>query len=771
MITTLRQTLRSALKDRRYVLGVVLLLTVGGGGAVSLIAFLRAFVFAPFDFPAEQILVAHGRFAGGARTGLSAGMAPALAATGAFSHTATIASGRPQLQAEVPRQLSAAHVTSEFFDIFQVPSALGSVSRLPSDPRAVVISYDLWRGLGSDPAIVGKTLNFDDGAADVVAVAPQGFNIPAGTDVWRPLTISAGAAAQRGPGPFSIYLSAAQPIERARAAAGAVAAPDANDAKFTVGLERLTDDVSLGFMGPVRLLASAVVVLIVTTLANVYLLSAARARRLAPSTAIHVSLGASRRVLAFRALIEVTGIVALGCTGALLVSSWLFEWLSRAAPAYLTEIRSEPVHISLVWFGASMFVACGSMALFGLLPWRHLARGAQPNGVRGAAGRASRRHLGLIVALQLATATAVVGTTLTLVKTYFRENLGAARPTTSGVVTFEVWASPFKYRTGADRASLFTNVLTTLDRHPGVRGAALTSHLPFGPLSPSTASVSPDDQSATASAVVMEVTQGFFGALNIGLRPRIETLADTQEGAVISRSLARALFRANDPVGRAVLIGRGKMSRILGVADDVDLGFRQKASGFVFLIVAPKSLRGSIAKAVVRLDGPAGADTVAIVRDAVRVVDAHQPLTRLQTLPSAIQLLDRAPRFRMMVFLFAAVLAIAVSTIGVAAMQGYYLAQRRTEFALRSALGAGPHALLRLGLGTIVPSIAIGCGAGSTFVLYSSRTLLVFDASRAGIFADALTGVGAVVAIAACACVPALIAALRVPPRELLNAE
>src|SRR4051812_33755800 len=100
MITTLRQTLRSALRDRRYVLGVLLLLTVGGGGAVSLIAFLRAFVFAPFDFPAERILVAHGRFAGGATTGLSAGMAPALAATGAFTHTATVALGRAQLQAD-----------------------------------------------------------------------------------------------------------------------------------------------------------------------------------------------------------------------------------------------------------------------------------------------------------------------------------------------------------------------------------------------------------------------------------------------------------------------------------------------------------------------------------------------------------------------------------------------------------------------------------------------------------------------------------------------
>jgi hypothetical protein len=771
MVYAMRQAVRSVIKDRRYVFGVVLLLTIGGGGAISLVAFLHAFIFAPFDFRADRILIAHGQFAEGATTGLSAGMAPALAASGAFSHTAVVALGRPQLQGEEPRQLSAAHVTGDFFDIFQAPGTLGDLSRLHSNPRGVVISYDLWRTLGSDTQMVGRVLRLDDGPVDVVAVAPRGFNVPAGTDLWRPLTIDASAAAEHGPGPYDIYLSSDKPMDQARAAAAVIAAPDAHGAKFAIRLERLIDDVSLGFSGAVRLLVWAVVILTATTLTNLYLLSVARARRIAFSNAIHVSLGATRAVLLARGLAEVIAVVVLGCVGALLLSSWLFHWLAVAAPAYLTQVRWEPIRLNVLLYGGVTFAACCASALLGLVP--SLAFGGAPrqNNIRGVAAARHGASMRLVIAIQLAVATAVVGTTITLVKTYLRENVWPDRTRTAGVITFEVLPSSLKYRTSTDRSLLFTNVLSSLNRQPTVRSAALTSHLPFGLLSPATAPMSPDDKSATASAVVLEVTRGFFETINLGLRPTVDHFGSGPEGVIITSSLARVLFPGKDPVGRPLLIGRGKTSRIVSVAEDVDLGFRQKGSGFVFLLVAPQALRGSTAKAIVRVDGPAGADTIALVRQAVREVDPQQPLTRLQTLQNSIELLHRAPSFRMIVFLFAAVLAIVVSAIGVASVQGYYLAQRRSEFALRAALGASPKNLLRHGAGMIVPSIAVGCVLGSTFVVYSAGALLRFDASRGTASGDAFVGTGVVIAIALCASAPALIAALRVAPRELLSAE
>ena len=91
---------------------------------------------------------------------------------------------------EKPEQLDAAQVTPSFFGVLGVRPRIGrylAEGEEGRDPLAV-LSDSFWRNrLGSDPAIVGKTITLDGTAHNVIGVMPQGFDYPHGTQVWRPL--------------------------------------------------------------------------------------------------------------------------------------------------------------------------------------------------------------------------------------------------------------------------------------------------------------------------------------------------------------------------------------------------------------------------------------------------------------------------------------------------------------------------------------------------------------------------------------------------------
>jgi hypothetical protein len=192
------------------------------------------------------------------------------------------------------------------------------------------------------------------------------------------------------------------------------------------------------------------------------------------------------------------------------------------------------------------------------------------------------------------------------------------------VLTFEIIPSFQRYRTPVDRLSLITGIVDALSQLPRVRGVALTSNLPYGLLSPYPTKISRGDGAGEeASALVIEVTNPFFRALQIEVRPAQGDEATAGEDAVITSSLARALYGSEDPVGRPLAIGR-RTVRVSGVADDVDLGFRHKARGTVMVRTVaadPKSLAG---KVVVAFNATSPADAIAAVTAAVRGVDASR---------------------------------------------------------------------------------------------------------------------------------------------------
>jgi hypothetical protein len=82
-------------------------------------------------------------------------------------------------------------VTGNLFEVLGVVPALGRMLR-PDDDRGTngamaVLSYPAWqRTFGGRPDIVGHTLGRNVGDITIVGVTPEGFDFPAGTDLWIP---------------------------------------------------------------------------------------------------------------------------------------------------------------------------------------------------------------------------------------------------------------------------------------------------------------------------------------------------------------------------------------------------------------------------------------------------------------------------------------------------------------------------------------------------------------------------------------------------------
>jgi predicted permease len=58
----------------------------------------------------------------------------------------------------------------------------------PAAPAVAVIGYDVWRTrFGSDPDVLGRTVQLGNEHATVVGVMREGFEFPVSHDVWRPL--------------------------------------------------------------------------------------------------------------------------------------------------------------------------------------------------------------------------------------------------------------------------------------------------------------------------------------------------------------------------------------------------------------------------------------------------------------------------------------------------------------------------------------------------------------------------------------------------------
>jgi predicted permease len=244
--------------------------------------------------------------------------------------------------------------------------------------------------------------------------------------------------------------------------------------------------------------------------------------------------------------------------------------------------------------------------------------------------------------------------------------------------------------------------------------------------------------------------------------------------AMINEQLAKDAFPGIDPIGRTIRAGLDSLEpmTIVGIVKDVRTrGPARPVQAELFMPYEQHQGPATSLNIVVRT---ATGDPLALAATAARQVRARNPEVpvRVETMETTMANATATPRFRTVLLVVFAVVALLLAIAGVYGVMAYTVNQRVPEIGLRVALGASPVDVMRLVLqeGALLVMIGLAVGAALSFAGAQFISGLLFGVSaRDPMVFVAVAALVTIAALAACL-IPGR-RALRIDPLLALRAE
>jgi putative ABC transport system permease protein len=304
------------------------------------------------------------------------------------------------------------------------------------------------------------------------------------------------------------------------------------------------------------------------------------------------------------------------------------------------------------------------------------------------------------------------------------ERLLAADPgfSPAGVLTFRVAMGPLLFPEGADAFAFQDRVETVLGTLPGARSVSATAALPLTASAPQNsiwgwqemvaipgAPGNTGDAQRDSVLVQIIATRAAY-AESMGMRMlEGEAFGRTRPGnvqeALIDQHLARRFFPTGTPIGAAIPF-KGTSLRIVGVVKQARLHNLHEDGRPQVFIRAEDWVR-HMPVWVIKTDGDPQA-LVPEVRRAIRQIDPRIPVSSVQTMDEIVRDALRQQRIGAVLIGGFALGALLLVTMGVFGMISGSVVRRHGELAVRLALGASHHRMLRLTLGEGALLVVLG---------------------------------------------------------------
>lgn len=648
-----------------------------------------------------------------------------------------------------PARPSAAFVSASYFDVMGMRPIIGreftSDENAPGRAPVAILSDRFWRSQFDGRAtVIGQTVVVNGRSTTIVGVMPPDDFSPA---ILLPLTIDSTSssyqqralriAARLKPG---VTLGMAQTEMTGIASQLEHELPETHQGWGVTARPYRVEFIAPGEEIVFALLGLAALAVLMIGCANIAGLLLARGTARSQEMLIRSALGASRGRLIRQTLAE--GLV-LASAGALLGVVLAFEGLRLlvtnvfpdGVPAYAAGHSFLNGGLLVFTVGATL---C-SAVFFALIPALHAApadAGALGGGVRTTSPRSSQRLRSVFITSEVAGTVVLLAMATLFLRTAV--NLRSIEPgfDTRNLLLMKVALPETDDGVPPNAAGFYDKVVERLKASPGVVAAGAAQRVPVegNRLNPNRNMViegRPTGNGETRVVDDVTVTAGYLETLRVRLREgRLLTRGDGASAplvAVISETTARRYWGRQSPIGAHVRLGDEPSGtawrRVVGVVGDVrNDDIDTPPSPNVYIPAAQRPTR-EMTFMVRVTDAPLA--HVDAARRAVAAEDPNLPVFNLRSMDQLLaEDLQGMQMLSAMTTTFAA-LALLLATVGIYGMVAYNVAQRTREIAVRIAVGARTHHIVRHVLGRGLTAVVAGMAIGLVVAAGVSRVLKI----------------------------------------------
>jgi predicted permease len=771
MIHDIRIALRTLLNVPGFALAFVLTLSLGIGANTAIFSIINGVLLRPLPYPeADRIMRLR-------QPQVAAGVEDSLFSFPEVGHYRAVSKTMDQfvefgdwtfsvLGRGEPHRAVGGLVTANFFEMLGAQPLLGRML-VPADeaksaPPVVVLTHGYWqRMFGSDPTVVGQTLDLTSKQAQIVGVLRPGSHYATQRQQDFYANYSSNdhymSSSMQNEWPHrmtTVYarLAPGATIESAQAELRQIAAtmhkdhPEAypESRGFDVRVVPWKDELTAKAKPTLVILLVTTVFVLVIACANVANLTLTRLVQREREMGIRAALGASAAMLRRQLLAESLVLSVLGGALGLALAVEGLDLLIAYTSRFTSRTGEIGLDARVLFF--TLFVSTAMAMLFAWAPRLTFMddplRSMSSGGGRSTGTRGRRRAQRALVVSQLAASFMLLIGAGLLTRTLQRLYEVDPGFELENVLSLQAPANFPSASPGVNqqRAAQFgKDLMERVKTEATVKNAAMTSAAPLAGSVPQQREFRIDGADADAVAsgprtVTRIVSSSYFETIGTPLKSgRTFQDTDTQTAppvVILSESMAKYYFKAGDPLGRRIswklihgitgAVSWTRPAEIVGIAADSRAdGVEQPPMHTIF---QPDTQTFSPSTLLVRTSAATPALAPRVI-ETIRSLDPNRPIDHVRTLEE-IRNDSIAPQRlnATLIGLFAA-LALAIATVGVAGVLAFNVSQRTNELGIRVALGAERGTILRMILGEGAAMAAVGLVVGGLAAIPLSNLL------------------------------------------------